>query len=318
MALVSVIVPNYNHEKFLVQRMESILSQTFQDFEVIILDDCSTDGSRDVIERYRNHPKVRHIVFNNENSGSPFKQWLKGLNLADGVYVWIAESYDVASNNFLLTALDTFKKDEDLRLVFASSQSIDQKGTFRKHMDDWLAPVSETHWKSDYINHGRDEISNYLAIRNTIPNASAVVIKKEVISRYISLLQGLKYLGDWYLWLTILKDPNAKIGYVSTDLNYFRFHPQSTRQSPTMPEYIGEWCMCLLYAKRASSIEELNPISYRDIVALYLRVPFRYLFGLHALRTFFMCIKLNWRIPFAAYFMVVKKYIFKGFNNSPA
>lgn len=79
MPTVSVIVPNYCHAPYLEQRIESILQQTFQDFELILLDDCSTDGSREILERYRNHPKVSGIFYNERNSGSPFKQWKKGL-----------------------------------------------------------------------------------------------------------------------------------------------------------------------------------------------------------------------------------------------
>lgn len=78
MPTVSVIVPNYCHAPYLEQRIESILQQTFQDFELILLDDCSTDGSREILERYRNHPKVSGIFYNERNSGSPFKQWKRG------------------------------------------------------------------------------------------------------------------------------------------------------------------------------------------------------------------------------------------------
>lgn len=75
--LVSIIIPNYNHARFLDERMTSVLEQTYQHIEVIILDGCSTDNSREVIEKYRSNPKVRKIVFNDTNSGSPFRQWKK-------------------------------------------------------------------------------------------------------------------------------------------------------------------------------------------------------------------------------------------------
>ena len=84
MPQVSVIVPNYNHALFLRQRLDSIFNQNFQDFEVIILDDCSTDNSKEIIEEYRNRPQVSHIVYNDTNSGSPFKQWAKGCDVARG------------------------------------------------------------------------------------------------------------------------------------------------------------------------------------------------------------------------------------------
>src|ERR1700752_3159230 len=75
---VSVIIPNYNHATFLIERIDSILCQTFQDFELIILDDCSNDNSRSIIEKYHGHEKISHIIYNPTNSGSPFMQWQKG------------------------------------------------------------------------------------------------------------------------------------------------------------------------------------------------------------------------------------------------
>ena len=86
---VSVIIPNYCYAAYLEQRIDSVLSQTYQDLEVIILDDNSPDDglSRMVIEKYRENPHVSHIVYNDENSGSTFKQWDKGISLAEGEYM---------------------------------------------------------------------------------------------------------------------------------------------------------------------------------------------------------------------------------------
>jgi glycosyltransferase involved in cell wall biosynthesis len=84
--LVSIIVPNYNHEKFLKKRLDSIFNQTFQDFEVILMDDCSTDDSRIILSDYAKNSKVSHCIFNESNSGNTFKQWVKGL-------VWQRKAY---------------------------------------------------------------------------------------------------------------------------------------------------------------------------------------------------------------------------------
>src|ERR1700738_1634065 len=100
MPRVSVIVPNYNHARFLRRRMESVLRQTYRDFEVILLDDCSTDESRSILSEYAGDPRVR-LEFNEKNSGSPFKQWNKGVALASGEYGWIAESDDYADERLL-------------------------------------------------------------------------------------------------------------------------------------------------------------------------------------------------------------------------
>ena len=80
--LVSVVVPNYNYKRYLNLRIQSILQQTYQNIELILLDDASTDGSEEVLSDYQNHAKVSHILLNEHNTGNPFKQWFKGMQLA--------------------------------------------------------------------------------------------------------------------------------------------------------------------------------------------------------------------------------------------
>ena len=100
MPKVSIVVPNYNHAKYLRQRIESVLTQTYRDFEVILLDDCSTDESREILRSYASDARGR-MEFNAQNSGSPFKQWNKGVGMARGKYVWMAESDDYADERLL-------------------------------------------------------------------------------------------------------------------------------------------------------------------------------------------------------------------------
>lgn len=107
--LVSIIIPNYNHQTFLEKRLKSVFDQSFQNFEVILLDDASTDGSLRILNDFKSHPKVSHIIVNESNSGSPFKQWEKGLSLAKGEYIWISETDDYADTNFLESHLENLK-----------------------------------------------------------------------------------------------------------------------------------------------------------------------------------------------------------------
>lgn len=125
---VSVIIPNYNHAPYLIERIESVLNQTYQDFEVIILDDCSKDNSHEIIELYRNHSKVSQIEYNETNSGSTFKQWQKGISMAQGEWIWIAESDDVADFTFLEVLVAKTKKHLDLSIIYSQSLKIDSAG----------------------------------------------------------------------------------------------------------------------------------------------------------------------------------------------
>src|SRR5678815_1505944 len=125
---ISVIIPNYNHGRYLKRRIESILQQTFTDFEIIIMDDGSTDNSRDVIEQYRSDPKFSHIIFNEINSGSPFKLWEKGIELGKGEWIWIAESDDIAEPTFLEEAVKAIKQAPSFDIFYSDSFIIDENG----------------------------------------------------------------------------------------------------------------------------------------------------------------------------------------------
>ena len=92
---VSIIIPNYNYARFLQQRIESVLAQTYTDYEIILLDDASTDDSVSILNHYKTNSRVAHLEINSVNTGSPFIQWQKGISLSRGKYIWIAESDDV-------------------------------------------------------------------------------------------------------------------------------------------------------------------------------------------------------------------------------
>ena len=224
---VSVIVPNYNHEKFLSERLFSVLNQTYIDFEVIILDDNSQDNSKDIIERYRGHDKVSHIIYNKENSGSTFKQWEKGINLAQGEWIWIAESDDVASLSFLEEMMSVVLEQPNVVIAQCASIVIDENSN-EGDVEKWAHAVTSRDWSQNYISIGKDEVRDVLFCRNTIPNASAVIFKKSLVSdELLNTIQNMRYAGDWLFWSEILA--LGDFYYVAKPFNYFRHHGATTR-----------------------------------------------------------------------------------------
>ena len=126
--LVTIIVPNYNHQAYLTLRLESIFSQTYSNFEVILLDDASTDDSASVLrEFHQRYPQKSTLDINEENSGGVFHQWEKGLNLARGDIVWIAESDDWCTENFLETLVPYFEN-EAIMLAYSRTVFMDGNG----------------------------------------------------------------------------------------------------------------------------------------------------------------------------------------------
>lgn len=224
---VSVIIPNYNHAAFLKQRIDSVLTQTYPHSELIILDDYSTDNSREVIEQYRQHPKVSHIVYNEENSGSPFKQWIKGIALSKGDWIWIAESDDYCLPHLLSELVNAVQKCPDAVLSYCQSFEVDGKGKVAGDLLWHVADLDAQHWKSDFCTAGTEEIKKYLLHRNTIPNASAVLFKKSAYEQADKSFESMKLCGDWLLWIQLLKQ--GAVAFKSQPLNFFRQHGATTR-----------------------------------------------------------------------------------------
>ena len=224
MPKVSVIVPNYNHASFLPQRIDSILNQTYQDFELILLDDASSDNSTAILNNYSHIDKVSEIVLNRVNSGSPFKQWIKGIKLAKGDFIWIAESDDFAEPNFLETTVSLMNHSTDITLVYTDSQTVDDQNN---NLNLWSVEKNKyfktDRWSRDYVNDGKKEILNYLLYRTTINNASAVLFRKENLDQeFLEKLNRYKSVGDLSLYLNTCYQ--GAIAYSSLPLNNYRAH----------------------------------------------------------------------------------------------
>ena len=180
--MVSVIIPNYNHAIYLQERIDSVLNQTYQDFEIIILDDKSTDNSKKVIEQYRSHPKVSQIVYNEVNSGTTFKQWNKGIRLAKGELIWFAESDDAAANTFLEELIKPYEQNTKLGIAYCDSYYINEHGDKSSLTHVWKNErFATTRWDKDYENNGIKEVNEYLLFHNVIDNASSALFAKKYI-----------------------------------------------------------------------------------------------------------------------------------------
>lgn len=224
---ISVVIPNYNYENFIVERIDSIMRQTYPIYELIILDDKSTDNSVEVIKNTMKKYNIKYkLIVNKENSHSVFSQWQKGFKEATGDYVWIAEADDSCSPLFLERTMKAFD-DEEVELSYAESMRINEYNEIiAPSCRDWMEGVSKTRWNNSFVHNGETEIIEALSICNTIPNVSAVVFKKHDQIKMIEQAKRFKISGDWYIYYNILK--NGKIAYCADSLNYFRKHSKST------------------------------------------------------------------------------------------
>ncbi|WP_444945007.1 glycosyltransferase [Microbulbifer sp. ZKSA006] len=202
---VSVVVPFYNHEKFVVERVESIINQSVKDIDIIFMDDCSSDNTIKVVESYASDPRVK-VHQNNINSGSPFKQWKKGMSLACSELIWIAEGDDSSSNNFLEVLLPYFD-DPMMCIASAKTQIINEAGdVVEGALDPYLNSAYPEKFNQSYISDGFKEVNESLGAMCTLVNASGLLIRKASITEPMLNEAGqFKMCGDWYVYLSTLK-----------------------------------------------------------------------------------------------------------------
>ena len=232
MPTVSIVVPNYNHARFLRRRIDTILAQTFQDFELILLDDCSTDESRPILREYASDPRVR-LEFNEINSGSTFKQWNKGVRLAHGKYVWLAESDDYSDPHFLQRLVALLDADPEVMIAYCRSWRVsdtetDGDSNSRKAARICVSLVGRSGPSAldrGFFTDGTEECRRYFVIANLVRNASSAVFRKAVYDQVGGADESLRLCGDWKLWASIAL--RGKMAYVSDPLNYYRLHAGS-------------------------------------------------------------------------------------------
>ncbi len=218
MPTVSVIVPNYNHAPFLEQRISSILEQTFQDFELLLLDDCSTDNSCSILENYRNDPHVTHIIYNDTNSGSPFRQWDKGIAMAKGDWIWIAESDDYAEPTFLERMMEEVNRVPSCNLAYAATWWVDETG--RKL---WDTPSSDAVIKYN----GTDFIRQKMAVSNSIANVSECIFRRNAYRPSEShRYEKMRLCGDWFFYVLLAEQ--GDVVEVKQPLSHYRQHISNT------------------------------------------------------------------------------------------
>ena len=227
---LSVIIPNYNYAHLLERRINSIINQTVKPAEIIFLDDCSTDNSLEIAEQLLSQSPIPYKIFSNQNNQGIFKQWLKGIELAQYDYFWIAETDDYCELNFIEELLPIFN---DPAVVMAYCCSIFVTGDNYDKIYDIASKnnlFNTSRWNNDFIANAKEEVETYYSVSNVSPNASAIIFNKKLLdfSPIKSEMNKFSRAGDWIFYILLLEqNPGFKIAYSSQQLNFYYRHEQS-------------------------------------------------------------------------------------------
>ncbi|MEO8786757.1 MAG: glycosyltransferase [Chitinophagaceae bacterium] len=229
---VSVIVPSYNHARFLRQRLDSIYQQTYSNFEVILLDDSSTDESRIILEEYRQrYPQITQCEFNKNNSGGVFNQWKRGFEIASGDLIWIAESDDYCSEN-LVAELVKYFVDNAVMLAYCRTTFVEKESAEPIwSLEEYLTELDPVLWRNSYVMSAHRLVNKAWAIKNLVPNVSSAIFRHP---RKLELLRDEKWMqmricGDWVFYLHLIR--GGLVAYTLEATNYYRIHQANTSVS---------------------------------------------------------------------------------------
>lgn len=203
-SLVSIITPNYNCEQFIEATIKSVINQTYAHWELLIVDDCSTDGSREIIEKYC-AIDARVQLFISDNNQGPAKCRNKGIQHAKGSYLTFIDSDDLWLAHFLQTSLSYIRESEGF--VFSSYHRLDEE--LKPKYKDFIVPESVAY--SDILK------------TNSISCLTAFIDVEKLGKLY---MPDVLYRQDMGLWLSYLKKINVAIG-IQEPLAIYRIRENS-------------------------------------------------------------------------------------------
>ncbi len=240
---VSVIIPAYNHERYVGEAIQSVLDQTYQEFELIIINDGSTDSTEAEILKFKDD-RIRYYSHENRGLSATLN---RGIELAGGEYFNFLPSDDAFFPEKLEVQLKAFEGNPDLGVIFSYPQLIDAQG--REIRDDPAAQWPIVPYET------KEEIFPALFERNFL-SAPTALVRMECFKKAGRFDESLRYAQDYDLWMRILKYYDARL--IRRPLVKYRWHGENlTFRSTSKTE--SERGKVLLNACKNLSIEEIFP-----------------------------------------------------------
>jgi glycosyltransferase involved in cell wall biosynthesis len=225
--LVSIVFTSYNHKKYLKQSLDSIITQTYKNVELIIVDDCSTDGSQEILKEYAH---FEHVQLNllEKNTGGYVKASNYGAKMAKGELLLFAQCDDFCEPRQIELLVQALLEHPDAGVAYSRSYLVDKDGVV--FADDFKGREKAFREKCsrDVLISGR-EMRSFLSYSCVIPNLSAAMIRRSLYVESGGLSDKYLVAADWAFWLELSEVTNFY--YLTQPLNYFRQHSTTIRSS---------------------------------------------------------------------------------------
>lgn len=243
---VSVIVPNYNYAGYLEDRLTSIANQSYPIRELIVLDDASKDESMTVLSAFREKTGIDwKLIANDTNCGNVFRQWKRGLEVAKGDFIWIAEADDLSFSGFIERMIDMLTQHPNASFAFCDSLATDADShVIYEGYQGYYDTIEPGCFSEDRVWNGREFISKYLSVKNLIMNASSVIWRRNVLCDAFTKvgieLFDYRVAGDWRLYVEAAN--LGSVAFCASRLNVHRRHKGSVTHHVNERQHYEEIC----------------------------------------------------------------------------
>jgi glycosyltransferase involved in cell wall biosynthesis len=214
-AKVSVIMPCFNHARFVVEGANAILHQSHANLELIIVDDCSTDHSWDLIQGLAvSDRRVR--PFRHEQNQGASKSRNDGLRVAAGEFIGFCDADDIWEPQKMRCQLDLLENNPTSDVVYCDTIIVDENGLPKGRLFSEYTPPPKPPSGSLFRN----------LIRRNFINTQSVLMRKECVQRVGYFDETIKWVEDWWYWIRVSRD--HRFLYSPEPLARYRVHSQST------------------------------------------------------------------------------------------
>jgi len=247
--MVSIVVTSFNHAEFLQQRMESLFAQTYSNIEIIVVDDCSTDGSREYLNQYKTNPKVS-LFFLESNKGYVYASNY-GVSKAKGEYIVFAECDDFSEPDQIASLYQAITTNNNIGVAWSCSNLTNETGNFIGTDFPIRSAAFQNYCRTDVQIPG-SLILKFMMHSCVVPNMSAAMFKKSLFTRIGGISDKYRLSADLDFWVRM-----AEVGdfyYLKRPLNYFRTHPDTVRTQLGRSVQLIEMVDVVFHLKKKVSI----------------------------------------------------------------
>ncbi len=225
--LISVLIPAYNHDKYIAETIKSIIAQTYDNIELIIIDDGSKDNTFGIIKSMQSEceKRFKNIDFTTQENAGTSETLNKLVNKASGKYIYLIASDDVAKENAIETLCKTLENDGNIVLAVGDNEYIDNNSQTIYLNNNKQTFGQKLQSSNKHVNFQDDSFGSYKSLvqGNYIPNG--YLFRKSIIDKHAKFTKEAP-LEDWYLHLQLSK--HGKFKYIDKILFSYRWHDTNT------------------------------------------------------------------------------------------